>query len=388
MNAAIMKKIDKVSSRMLGLSHYIHENPELGYQESKAVQALATFLQEESIEVERPFIGIDTAFHASLEGQSSRPRAAFLAEYDALPNIGHACGHNLICVMSAGAVVGLKEILPQVEGSIDLFGSPAEETNGAKVDMVAKGVFNNVDFAMMLHPADETALSMGSLALDAREFTFQGVESHAALAPEEGVNALNAVVLLFNNVDALRQHLKSDARIHGIITEGGVAPNIVPARAQARFNIRAKQRSYLNEVTRKVEDCARAAELATGAKLTIRNFENSFDNVVTNSVLAELMRRNFIELGESVAAELPNSASTDMGNVSHVVPSIHGMIRVARKGIPLHTPDFARAARSEQADRALIVGAKVLALTALDALTDPGQLDAMKKEFSHRGQES
>jgi amidohydrolase len=383
MKVAVIKGIDSVSPQMLRVSHFIHDNPELGYQETRAANELVTLLQEQSVAVEIPFVGIDTAFHASLEGQSSRPRAAFLAEYDALPGIGHACGHNLICVMSVGAVIGLKEVISQVDGSIELIGSPGEETNGAKVDMVTKGVFNNVDFAMMLHPADETALAMGSLALDAREFTFQGRESHAALAPEEGVNALNAVISLFNHIDALRQHLKSDVRIHGIITEGGIAPNIVPARAQARFNIRAKERSYLNEVTRKVEDCARAAETATGAKLTIRNFENSFDNIVTNRVLAELMRRNFVELGEPVADEIPSSASTDMGNVSHVVPSIHGMIRVAGKGTHLHTPEFATAARSEQADRALILGAKVLALTALDAMTDREHLDAMKKEFSH-----
>jgi len=383
MKVAVINKINSVSSQLVKVSHIIHDNPELGYQEMRAARELVKLLQEQSVAVEESFIGINTAFHASLEGESSRPRAAFLAEYDALPGIGHACGHNLICVMSVGAVIGLKEILSHVNGSIDLIGSPAEETNGSKVDMVTRGVFDNVDFAMMLHPADATALAMGSLALDAREFTFEGKESHAAFAPEEGVNALNAVISLFNHVDALRQHLKSDVRIHGIITEGGIAPNIVPGRAQARFNIRAKQRSYLNEVTRKVEDCARAAEIATGAKLTVRNFENSFDNIATNRVLAELMRRNFIELGEPVEDELPSSASTDMGNVSHVIPSVHGMIRVARKGIHLHTPEFAIAARSEQADKALILGAKVLALTALDVMADREQLDAMKREFSH-----
>ena len=151
-----MERINSVSSQLIKASHFIHANPELGYQETRATRELVTLLQEQSIAVENPLIGIDTAFRASLEGKSPRPRAAFLAEYDALPGLGHACGHNLICMMSVGAVIGLKEVLSQVSGSIDLIGSPAEETNGSKVDMVTKGVFNDVDFAMILHPADET----------------------------------------------------------------------------------------------------------------------------------------------------------------------------------------------------------------------------------------
>jgi amidohydrolase len=377
----VAAKIEANAQPLIELSRTIHQHPELGGEERRSVQALTGFLEQHTIPVERPYVGIETAFRATVAGRAPRPRVALLAEYDALPGIGHGCGHNVICTMSVGAAVGLKEVMGPLSASAEVIGSPAEETRGAKVDMLEKGAFDDVDFAMMLHPAPVTAIRMKSLALEPLEFTFHGKSAHAAQAPDQGVNALNAVISLFNHVDALRQHVKSDVRMHGIVTAGGEAPNIVPERAQARFYLRAPDREYLRELRRKVENCAEAAALATGSRLEVRRFENPFDNILTNPVLADAMRRNFEGLGETVIDEMSDGASTDMGNVSQAVPSIHGTIRIAQPGSALHTREFAQAAGSESGDRAVILGAKVLALTALDILTDRSRLTAMTEAF-------
>jgi amidohydrolase len=377
----VAAKIEANAQPLIELSRTIHQHPEIGGEEHRSVQALTRFLEEHSIPVESPYAGIETAFRATVAGRTLRPRVALLAEYDALPGIGHACGHNVICAMSVGAAVGLKEVFSLLDATAEVIGCPAEETRGAKVDLLEQGAFSEVDFAMMLHPAPVTAIKMKTLALEPLEFTFHGRSAHAAQAPHQGVNALNAVILLFNHIDALRQHVKSDVRMHGIITDGGQAPNIVPERAQARFYLRAPDRDYLRELRKRVENCAEAAALATGSRLEVRRFENSFDNILTNPVLADAMRRNFEGLGETVIDEMPDGASTDMGNVSQVVPSIHGMICIAQPGTSLHSREFAQAAGSETGNRAVILGAKVLALTALDMLTDRSRLTAMTEAF-------
>ena len=378
----VLKKIDLVAPELVKLADYIHDNPELGYQEYKSSKALAHFLEKHGFEVEMPFIGFETAFRATFQGRTSRPKVALLAEYDALPEIGHACGHNLIGTACVGAAIGLAEAVKDLEGSVEVLGCPAEEVSGAKVDMVKEDVFEDVDFAMSVHPSDKTLLETHSLALDALEFTYHGKASHAAVAPEKGVNALNAVIALFNNIDALRQHVRSDVRIHGIITEGGVAPNIVPDRAKARFYVRARDRSYLNEVVEKVKNCANAAAIATGAKLEVNNFENSFDNLVSNEKLKVVVKRYFEEFGEEIEEPPPTSGSTDVGNVSHVVPTVNPMIKAVPKGVNPHTKEFAENTRSKLAHDALVRASKVLALSALEVLGDGELLDAVREDFN------
>ncbi len=378
----VLKKIDLIAPELVKLADYIHDNPELGYEEHKSSKALAHFLEKHGFEVEMPFIGFETAFQATFQGKTSRPKVALLAEYDALPEIGHACGHNLIGTACVGAAIGLTEAVKDLECSVEVLGCPAEETSGAKVDMVKKDVFEDVDFAMSVHPNDKTLLETHSLALDALEFTYHGKASHAAVAPEKGINALNAVIALFNHIDALRQHVKSDVRIHGIITEGGVAPNIVPERAKARFYIRARHRSYLNEVVEKVKNCANAAAVATGAKLEVKNFENSFDNLVSNEKLKVVVKRYFEEFGEEIEEPPATSGSTDVGNVSHVVPTVNPMIKAVPKGVNPHTKEFAENTRLKLAHDALVKASKVLALSALEVLRDVELLDAVREDFN------
>lgn len=386
----VLKKIDLISQDLIGIADQLHDNPELGYREERAAEILTRFLEEHGFIVERRLIGIDTAFKAFFKGagKKDRPKIALLAEYDALPEIGHACGHNLICVMSIGAAIGLKEALNEIDGMVIVLGCPAEESSavsgllaGAKVYMIEKGVFDDIDVALMLHPADQSALEMETTALEALEFTYYGKSAHAAIAPWDGINALNAVIELFNNINALRQHLKPDVRIHGIITEGGIAPNIIPERAQAKFYIRAKDKSYLKEVVDKVINCAKAAELATGAKVSIRKFEHTFYNIVTNKTLAQVVKKYFEMFGETVTECYPGGGSTDMGNVSWVVPSVHPTIRIAPKGVLPHTREFAQAAKSALAHKMAIVGAKVLALTSLEVLLNEDLLKRIKEEF-------
>jgi amidohydrolase len=378
----VLKKIDLIASELVKIADFIHENPELGYKEHKSSKALTQILKKHGFEVETPIIGFETAFRATFQGKKSRPKVALLAEYDALPEIGHACGHNLIGTACVGAAIGLSEVVKYLEGSVEVLGCPAEEVSGAKVDMVKEDLFKDVDFAMSVHPSDKTLLETHSLALDALEFTYHGKASHAAVAPEKGINALNAVIALFNHIDALRQHVRSDVRIHGIITEGGVAPNIVPERAKARFYIRARDRSYLNDVVEKVRNCANAASVATGAKLDVKNFENSFDNLVSNEKLKRVVKKYLEEFGEEIEEPPATSGSTDVGNVSHVVPTVNPTIKAVPKGVDPHTKEFAENTKLKLAHDALVKASKVLALSALEVLRDVELLDAVKEDFN------
>jgi amidohydrolase len=375
--------IEKLCLRLDELRLAIHSHPELGGQEFFAQDLLSSELEKGGFTVERGYCAIPTAFHAVLKGKSDRPAVALLAEYDALPGIGHACGHNIIGTASVGAALALAPLLPHLPGSLHVFGTPAEETNGAKVVLAAAGSFSQIDAAMMMHPSGRTVLMAPSLAMDAIEFSFKGRAAHAASAPHEGINALDAVLITFNAINALREHVRPDVRIHGIITKGGEAPNVVPEEAVARFYIRAARRSYLNQVVEKVINCARAGALATGAELSVSNFEYSFDEMRNNSVLAVAMRENLVALGEEVHTSGEGLGSLDMGNVSQVVPSIHPYIAIGPATLTSHTREFAEAAGSESGLRGLIVGAKALAATALDVLLTPSLLEAAKEEFEN-----
>jgi amidohydrolase len=375
------QEVDRLWDRLIEISQAIHARPEVGGEEVFASNLLADELVAFGFEVEKEYFGIPTAFHATLAGKKEGAAVAFIAEYDALPEIGHGCGHNIIGAAAVGAALALVPLVGEIDGSIHVYGTPAEETNGAKVPLSAGGAFEGIDAAMMIHPSGRTVLMAPSLAMDAIEFSFRGQAAHAAASPQEGINALDAVILTFNAINALREHVSSDVRIHGIISNGGVVPNIVPEEAVARFYVRADTRRHLNQVLTKVINCARGAAMATGAELTVSNFEYSFDEIRTNLTLAQAMLANLVALDEDVVMSGKGVGSLDMGNVSQVVPSIHPYVAIGSPSLVCHTREFTQAAGGSDGMRAVIIGAKALAATALDVLTRADLREALWKEF-------
>jgi len=364
-----------LKERLVAMSDYIYHHPELGNQEYEAVKVLTTFLKEHQFSVKCPVAQIDTAFEAIYDSGKPGLSVAFLCEYDALPEIGHGCGHNMIGVMSAGAGVLLSQVIEEIGGKVYVFGTPAEETNGAKVAMTEKGMFDEMDAVMMVHPDGFTTESGSSLAMEALQFEYKGRPAHAASSPEEGINALNAVIQLFNGIDALRQHVKSDVRIHGIISKGGVAANVVPDEATAQFYIRSATKEYLAEVKEKVLKVAEGAALMTGATLEISNYELSYDDLKTNPVLSQAFNENLKQLGiKEIRPATKESGSVDIGNVSNVCPVIHPYIGITDAPLTGHSKEKAAATLTELAHERLLIGALALAYTGYDVLTQAIQL--------------
>jgi len=366
--------------QLIQLSLNIHDNPELGFEEEKASAWLTGYLEDGGFHVERGVVGLATAFRATY-GRGS-PRIALLAEYDALPKIGHGCGHNIIAASAVGAAVASKSIIDQLGGSVVVLGTPGEEVFGGKIDMVKAGAFKEIDVAMIVHPDVRNMVTIQALSCSSLEVEFFGQPAHAAAQPDKGINALEAMILAFTSINSLRQHIRSEARIHGIITDGGEAPNIVPAHSAAVFLIRAPDIEYLAELKDKVLNCFTGASVATGARLEYKWKDRSYAPMKNNSTLAGLFKQNLESLGRHVEAFDPRFGfgSTDMGNVSQVVPSIHPTIAIASSEVLIHTPEFAAAAASEAGHEGLMDAAKAMAMTVADIL-QPGTLDKIKQEF-------
>lgn len=384
MKDKILVEIEKMKHKLSEMSDYMYQNPELGDQEYMASKLLAAFLREYNFQVETGIAGRPTAFRGIYDTGREGPTVAFLCEYDALPEVGHGCGHNMIGVMSAGAAAALSITAKDqgLCGKIIAMGTPAEETNGAKVVMAEQGIFDGIDVAMMVHPNDKTEESGTSLAMQAIQFNFKGKTSHAASEPESGINALDAVIMTFNGISTLRQHVKSDVRIHGIISKGGVAANIVPDDCEAKFYVRAREGEYLTEVVEKVKRVAQGAALMTGATLEITNYELSYENLVTNRALSRTFSENLRALGETkIDPPSPGHGSLDMGNVSKVVPAIHPYICMGRKNIIGHSKEMADYTISEEAHNVIVKGAAALACTGYDVLTDNALLKEIRNEF-------
>lgn len=379
----VMDTIDQHADTFRAISRAIGNRPELGHEEVFASGLLSEELEKQGFKVERGTLGIPTAFIGEYDSGKQGPTIAFLCEYDALPEIGHACGHHLICSMSMIAAVGLKSVIGELGGKIRVYGTPAEETKGAKVPMAEAGLFDDCDIALMAHPYHSFERSGESLALDAIQFEYTGVAAHAAASPHEGVNALDAVLSLFNNVNALRQQTRSDARIHGIIDNGGKAPNIIPDYASAKFYVRSATRDYTNELTAKVLRIAEGAALATGAALKVSNYEFSYDELLTNETLSNQFNENLVEAGlapEEIESGKDNG-SLDLGNVSVRCPAIHPYVKVVDERYMLHTEAFRDAAMTERALDGMIFGAKMLAGTAYDVAASPELLARIRAEF-------
>jgi amidohydrolase len=381
-----LKAKDSVESQrqqLIQLSLNIHDNPELGFKEEKASAWLTNYLEDNGFRVERGIVGLATAFRATYGRKN--PRIAVLAEYDALPKIGHGCGHNIIAASAVGASVASKSIIDQLGGSVVVLGTPAEEVLGGKIDMVKAGIFKEIDVAMLVHPNTRNMPTEEALACSSLEVEFFGQAAHAAGQPHKGINALDAMILAFTSVNSLRQHIRGDARIHGIITDGGEAPNIVPAHSAAVFLVRALDDDYLAELKKKVLNCFTGASMASGARLEYRWRDRTYAPMKSNMTLAGLFKQNLESLGRQVEAFDPRFGlgSTDMGNVSQVVPSIHPTIAIAPTEVLIHTPEFAAAAASQAGHEGLMDAAKAMAMTVVDILGQPELLDKLQQEFGH-----
>jgi amidohydrolase len=372
-------KVDSQRPKLVALSHRIHDNPETGFHEVKAAKWLSVYLEANGFKIERGICDLPTAFRATYG--NGKPVIALMAEYDALPQIGHACGHNIICTAATGAAVAAKEAIDQYGGSMVVIGTPAEEMFGGKAIMAERGAFKDIDIAMIVHPSSHDLSSARALACITLEVEFFGKAAHAAARPEEGINALEALILSFNGINSLRQHINERARIHGIITKGGDAPNIVPDHTAGTFLVRAVDEAYLEELKVKVLNCFQAAALATGAQLQYA-WKEYYAPIRANTTLAGVMAANMRAIGRD-PQPIPDraSGSSDMGNVSMLVPAIHPEVAIAPPKTSLHSVDFREAAVSAEGDRGLIDGAKALALTAVDLLANPKTIAAIRKEF-------
>jgi amidohydrolase len=374
--------VDRLADDLERLSHTIHANPELAYQEVKAAGWLADFLAGHGFAVARGVAGVPTAFRATLESGDG-PTIAILCEYDALPAIGHACGHNVIATAGVGAGAALAAVLDRLPaGRIEVIGTPAEEGGGGKVKLIEGGVFARVDAAMMIHGFDRWILHQDLLGIVRVGFEFEGKAAHAAVDPWEGVNALDAVIQTFNNVSMLRQQVRPEARIHGIVTRGGAAPNIIPEAAACTFYVRAPRLDYMWDLRRRVVACAEGAATATGCTLTVVEFEAPYEPLKRNDTLLGLFRANMAAVGAVESPAIPDRlGSSDIGNVSQVIPAIQPMVQIAPPGTPIHSRAFEAAAVSPLARQGMCQAAKTMAMTTYDLLADPALVKRARVEF-------
>lgn len=367
---------------LLEASHQIHEHPETNYEEHFAHDLLTRVLTDEGLAVEPHAFGLDTAFVA--RAGTSGPTIAVLCEYDALPGIGHACGHNIIATAGLGAGLAAAAVAEEAGGRVVVMGTPAEEGGGGKILLARRGAFEGVDAALMVHPAGADLTHMDVIAVQELTATYTGEAAHAAAFPYRGRNALDAAVLGYLNVAALRQHIRPTERVHGIFTEAGDKPNIVPARARTEWMVRSGSIRSLAPLKERVEACLRAGATAAGCEVEITWKEVVYADMLDNQVLVDRYAANAAALGRPLLSPDARQAvvgSTDMGNISYVVPSIHPMIQAAPTGVPIHTPDFAVHARSEIGDRAVVDGATALAWTVADLWLGEGVLAAARAEF-------
>ena len=373
--------IDRRRDELVALSHAIHRHPELAFEERASVDALTDACRAFGWQIESGICDLPTAWQAALPGSNGGPTIAFLSEYDALPEIGHACGHNLMAIAPIAAAAGLEAVLDKVHGRGVVLGTPAEEGGGGKQLMIDKGALAGIDAALLVHPTSHAVVKTQALACEHYDVEFHGKASHAAGSPEKGVNALNAMIASFNHIDALRQHIRSSSRIHGIIRHGGDAPNIVPEHSSGTFIIRATENGYLEELVEKVKNCFAAAALATGCSWEWTRHSPRYETINSNPTLAELYAGAMQRLEVDCPMESDMGfGSTDMGNVSWRVPAIQPMFKIADH-IPNHTREFTAAAATDRAFQATFEAAKAMAFTAIDLLADPSLLERAKREF-------
>lgn len=372
------------------MSHQIHERPEIGNEERFASTLLTNTLKEAGFEVKMDIATHPTGFIARKESLKKGPCIGILMEYDALKKIGHACGHNVIALMSLGAALAVASVLDELGGRLIVYGTPAEEGGphgNAKESYVREGIFDEADVCMMIHPFHTTAPTQPTLAIRKINFEFFGRPSHAAAAPEQGINALDAMILFYNGINAMRQQLPKGVLIHGVITDGGEAANIIPAHTKASFYIRAPYFELCEKCTEKVIKIGEGSALATGCKFSYDDSLNSVKQMLIIPRFEELFVEEARRLGLAVKTKNCKSiGSTDAGNVSQVVPTIHPTIQICEEQITLHTDEFREAAHSQRADQAVLDGATILSRIAVRLLMEPATLQAIKDEFLEKKQ--
>ena len=384
LKTALARDIDSRLPQLKKLSHNLHENPETAMTEHKAAAWLKTILEENSFKVETGIYNLPTAFRA-VYGQG-KPVIGILAEYDALPKVGHACGHNLIATASVAAGIASKLAVDKCGGSVIVYGTPGEEGDAGKALMAERGAFKDIDVAMICHPGGGNAVIEGALACQTLRVEFIGKAAHAAFNPESGINALEAMILSFNAINALRQHIRPTARIHGIITHGGDAANIVPEHSAATFYVRAADDDYLDILKEKVVNCFTAGAIATGATLKHSWEGVRYAAMCNNFTMAKIFQKNMEALGLVIplGSEEGSFGSTDVGNVSAIVPSIQPYVGIAPDEVSIHSSDFEKITGTEPALRTMLEAAKAMAFTVADLLADPKTLKAVKDEFKKK----
>lgn len=384
--------IDAMAGDLIDASHQIHANPEIAFEEKFAHALLTDKVEAAGLPVERHACGLDTAFisHFGTDDKATA-EVGILSEYDALPGIGHACGHNIIATTGLGAALALAK-LPNLNGRVRYLGTPAEEAGNGKELMARHGAFDNLDAAMMVHPAGIDLVTMPSLAVNEVRVTYIGKAAHASAMPSMGINALDALVTAYQSIAQLRQHIRNSERIHGIFNEAGLAPNIVPDRAVGTFYVRAPDGTSLAALKVRVQKCFEAGALASGCEVQIEWALADYLEIKESWSIANRYKANAESLGRRFfpLEKLPTggAGSTDMGNVSHRVPSIHPMIACAPPHVVIHNPEFAKWAGSERGDAAVIDGAKSLAMTAIDVLCDKELRTTAHKDFNASAEES
>lgn len=355
---------------LVGLAKQLHEDPELGWMEHQSAERVAAVLEKAGFQVTRPYLGFETAFYAVAGSSSPRKRMAFMAEYDALPGLGHACGHNLIAASSVGAAVGLAQVAEELDIRVEVFGTPAEEGGGGKVELLERGAFEGLDFAMMVHPGPVDVARASPLAVSHWAVQFRGKAAHASSFPTEGLNAADAFTIAQVAIGLLRQHLPASSRVHGIVLEAGTAPNSIPAFARGRWYVRAETLKELESIEQRVRACFEAAALATGCELTWELESQSYAEFQHDEDALDFYTKNAEALGRTFQPDAPGaemaSASTDMGNVSHHVPSIHPYIGLGSYPVLNHQAEFADHTVGPIADKTLLDGAIAMAWTAID----------------------
>ena len=381
MKERILKRADELKSELLRLSHDIHTNPETSFEEVRAAAWQKELLEKHGFTVEAPFCGMETAFRAVKKSGKPGPVVAFLSEYDALNGLGHACGHNIIAASSVGAGLALASVLDETGGEVQVVGTPAEEGGGGKVFMVERGAFDGVDFALMMHPSTKNIIGRGGLAAQGVRVEYRGRSAHSA-TPDKGINALTSLIALFNGIDTLRQVWPNSAKINGIITKGGSASNIIPELAEALFTVRASTKKELVAMFADLQRVADAAARLTGAEVVVDG-EPVYAERYSNSVMGEAFKRNMETLGEPMESPDPKErvGSSDVGNVSLEIPTIHEYLAIADPSVAGHTAEFREASLSPRGDDVVLLAAKGLALTGWDLLTDERLRKAAKAEY-------
>lgn len=378
----ILKRVEEISGELDELRKFIYENPELGFEEYKSSKAHIDLLKKHGFEIECPYMGCETSFKAVYDSKKEGRTVSYLSEYDALPGIGHGCGHNILGATATGAGIVLSKLIDEIGGRVIVFGTAAEEVGGTKIEIANSDELKDVDVAIEMHPASYNSLTPNSLALSTRRFEFFGKTSHASDAPEKGINALDAQIILFSAINALRQEIKDGTRIHGIIKDGGKAANIIPDYTDSRFYARSPEKKDLLEILEKLENCAKGAALATGCEVKISEYEKGNDNTVRNNAFNSVLKEKLEKyLNEEIKDIELNKGSTDAGNFSHEVPTIHGYFKIADESVNGHTVELREATMTDYAFSQMKKVIAAIVEVGITILTDDEVFEKIIKEF-------